>query len=110
MYPGDRWVVGEPHDTASAIARYEHDAEQIADPTLRLRTQRERVDAATLTQAGQTFRRRLSALTHPTLVRARLAWRCYHNRADLRVSRLSNLAKLAMLHVEPARLFVTDLD
>jgi L-ascorbate metabolism protein UlaG (beta-lactamase superfamily) len=109
MYPGDRWIVGEPHETASAIARYERDMEQIADPTLRPRTQRERVDATVLAEAGQSFRRRLNALTHPLLVRARLASRCYRNRSAFRVGRLANLAKLAMLHVEPARLFVTDL-
>jgi hypothetical protein len=109
MYPGDQWTVGEPHDTASAIARYEHDTAQIADPTLRPRTQRERVDASTLTEAGWIFRRRLNALTHPLLVRARLAWSCYHNRAGFFVGRLANLSKLATFRVEPARLFVTDL-
>jgi hypothetical protein len=109
MYPGDRWTVGKPHDTASAIARYEHDADQIADPALRPRTQRERVDAPTLTEAGQIFRRRINALTHPLLIRARLAWSCYYNRAGFGVGRLANLAKLATCRVEPARLFVTDL-
>ena len=109
MYPGDRWTIGEPHDTASAIARYEHDAYQIADAALRPRTQRERVDAPTLIEAGQIFRRRMNALTYPLLVRARLAWNCYHNRAGFGVGRLANLAKLATLHVEPARLFLTDL-
>jgi hypothetical protein len=51
----------------------------------------------------------MNALTHPLLVRARLAWNCYHNRAGFGVGRLANLAKLATLHVEPARLFLTDL-
>jgi UDP-MurNAc hydroxylase len=110
MYPGDRWIIGGPHDTLSAIARYEHDAEEIADPKLRSCTKRDQVDGRTLIEAGQKFCERLNALAHPLLVRARLARASHNNRAEFHVGRVANLTKLALLHVEPATLFVTDLD
>jgi UDP-MurNAc hydroxylase len=110
MYPGDRWIVGEPHDTDAAISRYERDFAQIADPLIRPRTQRNVIDTKTLIEAGNEHRRRLSALGPPLVVRAHLARQCYINRTGFGAGRLSNLLKLAGAHVEPARLFVTDLD
>ena len=109
MYPGDRWAVGAPHDSASAISRFENDARQIADPALRPRTRREVVDAKTLIEAGQGYRRRLLGLAHPLLVRIYLARESYENRTGFGVGRVANLLKLARLYVEPARLFVSDL-
>jgi hypothetical protein len=109
MYPGDRWTVGEPHDSSAAISRFEKDARQIADPALRPRTRRDVVDAKALIEAGQGYRRRLLAVSHPLLVRLYLARQCYENRAAFGMGRLANLLKLARLHVEPAQLFVIDL-
>lgn len=109
MYPGDRWTVGEAHDSAAAISRYEEDLALISNPAARPRTRREVVDAKTLIEAGEGYRRRLVAVGHPLLVRIYLAWQCYENRAGFGVGRVSNLLQLARAHVEPARLFVTDL-
>jgi hypothetical protein len=64
MYPGDRWTVGEPHDSSAAISRFERDARQIADPALRPRTRRDVVDAKALIEAGQGYRRRLVAVSN----------------------------------------------
>jgi len=110
MYPGDRWTVGDPHDSAAAISRYERDVAEIANPAIRPRTRRNVVDAKTLVEAGQEYRRRLLALGRPLLVRIYLAMLCYNNRTGFGVGRFSNLLKLACAYVEPARLFVTDLD
>lgn len=110
MYPGDTWIVGKSHDSAAAISRYERDLAQVAAPLIRPRTRREVVEAQTLIKAGDEHRRRLLGLGPPLLVRAYLARQCYLNRAGLGTGRLSNLLKLARAHVEPARLFVTDLD
>jgi len=109
MYPGDRWTVGEAHDSASAISRYEQDLTEIADPALRPRTRHDTVDARSLIEAGQGYRRRLLAIAPPFLVRAHLAWQSYENRAGFGVGLLLNLCRLACLSVEPANLFVTDL-
>jgi len=110
MYPGDRWTVGEPHDSTAAISRYERDVAQIASPEIRPRTRRNVVNAATLIKAGQEYRRRLLALGQPLLVRTYLARQCYSNRASFGTGRFSNLLKLACGYIEPARLFVTDLE
>ena len=109
MYPGDRWTVGAPHDSTAAIARYERDIAQIADPASRPRTRRELVDAQALIQAGDAFRRRLLAVGPPLLVRMYLAWQSYENRAGFGVGPLANAIKLASGSVESARIFVTDL-
>ena len=110
MYPGDRWIVGEPHDSAAAISRYERDLVQASDPAIRPRTRRKVIDAKTLIEAGAEHRRRLLALGQPLLIRAYLARYCYRNRTSFGVGRLTNLLKLAYGHIEPTRLFVADLD
>lgn len=110
MYPGDRWVVGDTHHSVSAISRFEQDFAQIADAAIRPRTRRNAIGAKTLIEKGYEYRRRLLALGPSLLVRAYLAWQCYSNRTGFGIGRLSNLLKLALAHVEPARLFVTDLD
>jgi UDP-MurNAc hydroxylase len=110
MYPGDRWTVGEFHDSAAAILRFEQDIAQIADPTIRPRTRRDVVDAKDLIELGQGFRHRLIAVAHPLLVRIYLARKSYGTRARFGVGRFSNLLQLARAYVEPAKLFVTDLD
>jgi len=110
MYPGDRWIVGKPHDSAAAISRYEGDFAKVADPAVRPRTRRNVIDAKTLIEAGNEHRRRLLALGQPLLVRAYLARQCYINRTALGVGRFSNLLKLARGYIEPARLFVADLN
>jgi UDP-MurNAc hydroxylase len=110
MYPGDRWIVGEPHDSAAAISRYERAWAELSDSAIRPRTQRHVVDAETLVEAGNEYRRRLLTLSQPFLVRAYLARQCYINRTALGLGRLSNLFKLARGHIEPARLFVADLN
>jgi hypothetical protein len=109
MYPADRWTIGEPHDSAAAIARFERDMARLDDPALSPRTPREVVEVQALIDAGQSYRRRLLAIGPRLLVRAYLAWQCYENRAGFGEGRLANLARLATLHIEPARLFVTDL-
>jgi UDP-MurNAc hydroxylase len=109
MYPGDRWLIGGPHNISSAIDRYEQDRFEIDRSWLRPRIKRERVDAPSLIEAGKSFRRRLNALAHPILVRIRLARASHHNRKGFHVGRLTNLAKLVILHVDQTSLFVTDL-
>ena len=64
----------------------------------------------TLVETGHEYRRRVLALGQPLLVRIYLARQCYYNRVGFGVGRFSNLLKLACAYVEPARLFVTDLD
>ncbi|HEY4368347.1 MAG TPA: MBL fold metallo-hydrolase [Steroidobacteraceae bacterium] len=110
MYPGDRWTVGEPHDSAAAITRFEEEEARIANPASAPLTRRDAVDAQALIAAGERYRRRLIALAPPPLVRLYLAWDSYRARASFGVGRLSNLVKLARADVECARLFVTDLD
>ena len=110
MYPGDRWTVGEPHDSAAAVAKFERDVERITDRKLRPRIRREVVDAAVLVEQGQEFRRRLGSIAHPLLVRGYLAYRCYQNRVRFRIGPLRNLLLLFRAHVEPAHMYLTDLD
>ncbi len=110
MYPGDQWTVGEPHDSDAAISRYEQDIAQIDDPKIRPRTRRDVVDAKTLIEGAQGFRSRLLKAAHPLLVRFYLAWESHQNRARFGVGRLPNLLQLAYAHVEPAHIFVTDIN
>src|SRR5262249_1462202 len=110
MYPGDRWIIGEPHHSAAAISRYERDLAQTSDPTIRPGPRRKVIDAKALIEAGGEHRPRLPSLGQPLLIRAYLARYCYRNRTSFGVGRLSNLLKLACGHVEPAQLFVADLD
>ena len=75
----------------------------------KLRTRHDLVDENTLIELGKDFRRKLLTLADPLLVRVHLAWHCYKNRSYQGVPRALNIIQLIGGHVQPARLFVTDL-
>ncbi len=110
MYPGDRWTVGEPHDSSAAISRFEQDSTRIADPAVTPRTRHAVVDVQALVAAGARYRDRLLALAPAPLVRLYLALQSYQDSGAFRGKRLGSLVRLATLRAEPARLFVTDLN
>jgi UDP-MurNAc hydroxylase len=67
MYPGDVWRVGEPFDSAPALARYRDDYAAVRDHPPLQRTAP--VDTERLVQAARTFVDRLVARNDPLVLR-----------------------------------------
>jgi UDP-MurNAc hydroxylase len=108
LYPGDTWHLGEPHDWHSAAARHVHDLESLhADPVLQTSVS---VDAETLIKNSHQFAERCYKSSSKFLVRSYMAMESYRARriCGLR-GQFADLVSLACLNIEPARLYITDL-
>jgi UDP-MurNAc hydroxylase len=112
MYPGDVWEYGAEHDSAHALARYQRDVASLAT---RPRAQAKSVPEATLVEEARSFCERIRKGSDASKLRLDVArrvpaWR--RQRAGEHwslASRLRAQLAAARLHVEPARVYVTDL-
>jgi hypothetical protein len=109
MYPGDEWLVGTSHDSASAVARYLADQASIATKPLIRSTP---VPPDELMAASRTFCRDVLEGSNALRLRLGRACRAFRDRSlcspvDVR-STVRRCADLLRLRVARARIYVPD--
>ena len=110
MYPGDEWTMERPAPTADAVARYLADQASLPTRPLAKATTVARED---LVEASRGFCRLLCEGSDES--RVRLSWAAQSYRQCRRrgqargiSAQVRDVARLALLEVEPALVFVTD--
>ncbi|MEE4298887.1 MAG: hypothetical protein V2J24_05535 [Pseudomonadales bacterium] len=111
LYPGDRWTIGEPHDSSSAIARYEADVASIANREL---IRSEPVDCEQLMEIAARFTERVKLGRSPLRMRIGGLRRglLHRHRAkgdSLAKTALGGLLDILRLRGRPAMLWISDL-
>ncbi len=109
LYPGDNWELGAAHEWKEAAARYNEDIEEIlAHPQLQVSKP---VDESKLIGDAEQFIKRCYKSSSQFLVQMYMAMESYREKRRINLSSpLKDLIDLAMLKVEPARIYVTDLN
>jgi UDP-MurNAc hydroxylase len=109
MYPGDEWLVGAPHDSSSAMARYLQDQSSIVTRPLS-RSKPVRPDE--LIAASRTFCREVLKGLNPLRLRLGRARRFFRDRrlcSTLGIrSPIRRFVDLLMLRVAQPRIYVPD--
>jgi len=109
LYPGDLWNAGEPHDDASALARYDEDYASIPE---RARSAVRSTDFDDLLELSERFRSRINGTLRPLHLRLRMARsNAGHQRHAHRGprGRLRAMLALLLLRPRPARIWIRDL-
>ncbi len=108
MYPGDAWIVGEEHDSAAAVVRWQREYDSLAS---RPRVESSPVPRDRLVEAGRQFIEGLHARIHPVLARWYLARAAYYagcSRRGRARTRSGELAAALFGKPVTARVWVTD--
>lgn len=109
LYPGDTWEICTPHDSGSALIRYEHDTQSLAT---RLPYRSPAVDLAELEVIARRFQKRLNEGISP--LRRRLRAVKLNVLHQLRVRRPWPVGvgiaalQILLMRTRPARIWLTD--
>ncbi len=110
LYPGDAWNVEEPWDNAASLAQYQADYDSLAH---RERFRSETVPIQELQEAADRFRHRVNGEISDFRLRLRMARMNARYQQAVRpgpAGKLVSLIQLGLLHTEPARIWLNDLD
>lgn len=107
LYPGDRWQLGQPHDPASALARYQADLDAAA---ARAPVESRTIPEADLVAAAESFRQKLFEGSAPSRVRFAAAMSALRRarRDGGPIDQARALANALRARPAPARIWLSD--
>lgn len=107
LYPGESWIVGADHDSASSCERYREDYDSLSARPRRKRTP---VSSEELIESSNRFVEYLKNNANWWLIRAHMGREGYYRRCekDDKWNRWAWLASILLCREEPARIFIND--